>query len=283
MKFTSTIALVKKAAEKGYAVPSFCVWNAETMKAVLDTASRLESPVILMNGWAEFLLLDQHATASIARGLIDDYSIPVALHLDHGQAIEQVTEGIRAGYVSVMLDYSTRPFEENAAALERVVGIAHPLGIGVEGELGAIGRADTTSVESAGPSSLTDPGDASEFVARTGIDMLAVSIGNAHGIYARKPRFEFDLLAKIRDAVNVPLVLHGGSGTPEADLKKAISLGMAKVNVASELVQAVRVSLMEQWNAGKNTYAPFAFADAMKEMAKVVEKWIRLTGAAGRA
>jgi ketose-bisphosphate aldolase len=287
MKLVPTVELVLTAWKGGYAVPSFCIWNAESIKTVLDAAERLRSPVILMNGWAEFLLLNQEATVAVAGALLGSCTVPVALHLDHGQNPEQVKEGIRAGYVSVMLDYSTRPFDENVQALKEIVDLAHPRGIGVEGELGAIGRADTHSAEGAGLpagfSTLTDPADAAEFVGRTGVDLLAVSIGNAHGIYAKKPEFDFGLLERIRSAVDVPLVLHGGSGTPEEDLKMAISLGMAKVNVASELVHAVRCSLTEQWKKGRNFYTPIALADAMKEMEKVVEKWILLTGSAGRA
>ena len=287
MRFVSTVELVRKALREGYAVPSFCVWNAESMKTVLDAAERLRSPVILMNGWAEFLLLDQEATVAVAGALLGSRALPVALHLDHGQNPEQVKKGITAGYVSVMLDYSTRPFEENVRALKEIVDIARPRGVGVEGELGAIGRADTHSAEGAGLpaglSTLTDPDDAVAFVRRTGVDLLAVSIGNAHGMYTKKPQFDFGLLERIRGAIDVPLVLHGGSGTPEEDLRRAISLGMAKVNVASELVHAVRGSLTEQWKEGRNYYTPIALADAMKAMGKVVERWILLTGSAGKA
>jgi fructose-bisphosphate aldolase class II len=287
MRFVSTVELVRKAWRGGYAVPSFCVWNAESMKTVLDTAESLRSPVIIMNGWAEFLLLDQEATVAVAGALLGSRALPVALHLDHGQNPEQVKRGVAAGYVSVMLDYSTRPFEENVRALKEIADIARPLGVGVEGELGAIGRADAHSAEGAGLpegfSTLTDPDDAVEFVRRTGVDLLAVSIGNAHGIYTKKPQFDFGLLERIRNAVDVPLVLHGGSGTPEEVLRRAISLGMAKVNVASELVQAVRGSLTEQWKEGRNYYTPIALADAMKVMGKVVERWIFLTGSAGKA
>jgi ketose-bisphosphate aldolase len=287
MKFVPTVELVGDARRGGYAIPSFCVWNAESMQTVLGAAERLRSPVIIMNGWAEFLLLDQRATAAIAGALIGRCTVPVALHLDHGQNPEQVREGILAGYSSVMLDYSTRPFEENVRALAEIAAVAHPRGVGVEGELGAIGRADSHTAEGAdlpaGFSTLTDPEDAAEFVERTGVDLLAVSIGNAHGMYAKKPEFDFGLLERIAKEVDVPLVLHGGSGTPEEDLKKAVSTGMAKVNVASELVQAVRCSLTEQWTNGRNFYTPIALAEAVKRMEPVVEKWIRLTGAAGRA
>jgi fructose/tagatose bisphosphate aldolase len=119
LKFVPTIELVKEAEAKGYAVPSFCVWNAETIKTVLDTATALKAPVILMNGWAEFLLLKPESISAIAHSLIKTHLLPTALDLDHGDSIDQVKEGLAARYTSVMLDYSTRPFDENVKALKR--------------------------------------------------------------------------------------------------------------------------------------------------------------------
>jgi fructose/tagatose bisphosphate aldolase len=124
---------------------------------------------------------------------------------------------------------------------------------------------------------------AAEFVQRTGIDALAVSIGNAHGSYTKLPRLDFERLAQLREATNIPLVLHGGSGTPPDDLRRAISLGMAKVNVATEIMNSIRGSLMAEWQAGKNLWVPLAEATALKAAESVFEKWIHLTGAAGKA
>lgn len=283
LEFIPSIELVKKAAEGGYAVPSFCIWNAESIKTVLDCAAEMKAPVMLMNGWAEFLLLNPEITGLIAHGLVKKHKYPVALHLDHGNSIEQIKEGLAAGYTSVMLDYSTKPFEENVQGLKIVVKLAKPFGVTVEGELGAIGRVDSTTFEGGIESSLTDPEDAEIYVQETGVDMLAVSIGNAHGIYISLPKLDFERLERIRKIVNVPLVLHGGSGTPEQDLRRAISCGIAKVNIASEYVYTVRQSLTRQWSAGENNYTPFALAQAMKEAADVVRKWIRITGAEGKA
>jgi tagatose 1,6-diphosphate aldolase GatY/KbaY len=181
-----------------------------------------------------------------------------------------------------MLDYSLRPFQENVEALQRVVAKAHPRGVTVEGELGTLGQVDDVTVEGGKTTTLTDPDVAARFVEATGIDTLAVSIGNAHGIYTTLPQLDFERLAKIHKAVSIPLVLHGGSGTPPADLQRAISLGIAKINVATELITAMRKSLFHQWGAGKNLWAPVAQAVAIEAMIPVLEKWLRLTGAAGR-
>lgn len=283
MKFIPMSRLLQRASGEGYAVPAFCVWSAETMEAVLRTASSLNAPVILMSGPWEFVLLSPSDMGAIAHALIKRFDVPAALHLDHGNSPNQVDECLAAGYTSVMLDYSTRPLSENAEAMKSVVAKAHPLSVTVEGELGLIGQVDDVTVEGSKESTLTDPDLAASFVKDTGIDTLAVSIGNAHGVYKKLPQLDFERLKAVHARVPVPLVLHGGSGTPEADLRHAISLGIAKVNVASELISAVRTSLMDQWNSGKNLWTPIAQAAAIEAMTKVAEKWLRLTGAAGRA
>jgi tagatose 1,6-diphosphate aldolase GatY/KbaY len=277
------VQLLRRAASEGYAVPSFCVWNAESMEVVLRTAAKLKAPVILMNGPGEFGLLAPGDQGAVAHALAERFDIPAALHLDHGNSLAQVEACLAANYTSVMLDYSTRPFAENVEALRRVVDLAHPRGVTVEGELGVIGQVDQVTVEGGGKSTLTDPDMAAAFVEKTGIDALAVSIGNAHGLYTKLPHLDFERLAKLKAATRIPLVLHGGSGTPEADLRHAITLGIAKVNLATEAITAVRQSLMEQWNSGVNLWTPIAQAVAMEAMAKVIERWVHLTDAAGRA
>jgi tagatose 1,6-diphosphate aldolase GatY/KbaY len=283
VNFVPMSELLIAAASGGYAVPSFCAWNAESIEVILSTASDLKAPVILMNGPGEFGLLSHIELGAVAHALAKRFEVRAALHLDHGDSLPQVEACLAADYTSVMLDFSTRPFSENIAALQKVVSMAHPRGITVEGELGLIGQVDDMSVEGTKQSTLTDPAMAAEFVQRTGIDALAVSIGNAHGMYTTLPHLELELLAKLKTATGIPLVLHGGSGTPEADLRKAIVLGIAKVNVATELMNAVRGSLQEQWNTGVNRWLPLAQAAAMKAITPVLEKWFRLTGAVGQA
>ncbi len=284
MKFVPMLELLQQATSGGYAVPAFCVWNAETMVAVLQSAEKLKAPVIMMSGPSEFAVMGPADMGAVAQAVARRFNnTRAALHLDHGDSLGQVEACLAAGYSSVMLDFSTRPVDENAEALRRVVAMAHPLNVTVEGELGTIGRVGQTTVEGNGQSTLTDPDVATSFVKGTKIDALAVSIGNAHGMYTTLPQLDFDRLAKLQAAVPAALVLHGGSGTPAEDLRRAISLGIAKVNVASELVNAVRQSLLDQWGARQNMWAPLAQAAAIKAMAQVVEKWLHLTGAVGRA
>ncbi len=283
MDFLAMSDLTGPAFRMGYAVPSFCAWNAEVMEMVLQTAERLHAPVILMQGPGEFPVMSPASMAAVAVALVRRYDVRACLHLDHGDSPEMLRQCLDAGYTSVMLDYSLRPFEENVKALEDVVRIARPRGITVEGEIGRVGKADESSVEANAISTLTDPADAVEYARRTGVDLLAVSIGNKHGFYQGEPKLDFELLAEIHRTVPIPLVLHGGTGIPKGDIQRSIGLGIVKVNVASELVHGLRGSLTAQWARGMNLWSPLAVAEARKIMEPVVEKWIRITGAAGKA
>ncbi len=282
LSFVAMAELLHDALRRGYAVPSFCIWNAETADAVLRVAEKCRAPVILMTGPGE-LLLSYGALADTARALAARYDVPAALLLDHGNSIEAVEACLAAGFTSVMLDYSTKPFDENVAALQQVVALARPRGVTVEGEIGAVGRVDEVTGEGKGHTALTDPDEARAYAAATGVDCLAVSFGNLHGNYKLPPKFDFELLAKLRDAAGVPLVLHGGSGTPPDDLRRAIALGIAKVNVASELNRALREALVKRWAAGEKLWVPSALHEAMAAFAATTEKWIHLTAAAGKA
>jgi len=283
MRFVPMSELLTRAVAGGYAVPAFCAWNAEAMINVLSMASDLRAPVIIMNGPAEFGLISPPDFGAMAYALAAQFDVPAALHLDHGDSLVQVETCLSSGYTSVMLDFSSRSYAENAGALRQVAAMARPRGVTVEGEIGHVGKVDAVSTEGAGISTLTEPEEAATYVAETGVNALAISIGNAHGQYTRLPSLDFDRLAAIRKAVDIPLVLHGGSGTPESDLKRVISLGIAKVNVATELIAAVRESLLEQWGKGENEWTPVAQTMAMRAMAPIVEKWIRRTGADGQA
>jgi ketose-bisphosphate aldolase len=275
--------ILARAFREGYAVPAFCAWNAESIDVVLGVADRMRAPVILMSGPGEFPVLSPAAMAAVARSLEGLHRVTAALHLDHGDSLEMVRACIAARYTSVMLDFSAKSFEENAGALKQVVAMAHPHGISVEGEIGKIGKADEATAEGGAGSTFTDPEEAARYVEETGVDFLAVSVGNKHGFYRGDPHLEFGLLAELHAAVPVPLVMHGGTGIPEKDIQRAIGMGIAKVNVASELVHGVRASLTAQWAAGKNHWTPLALGEARAVLEPIVEKWLRVTGAAGRA
>lgn len=283
MKLVPMAELLKDASLRGYAVPAFCIWSMDELAVVCRVAAELRAPFIIMASRFEFMLMSPAMYADCVRAVMGHSSVPVALHLDHGDSLGQIKACLEAGFTSVMLDYSAHPFEENVAALRQVSAMAHPLGITVEGELGHVGKADTVTVESEGDSTLTLPEDAARYVDETGVDALAVSIGNAHGQYTRLPQFDFARLAAIRSAVQVPLVLHGGSGTPDDDLKRAVSLGMAKVNVATDLTIAMRQGLKAELALAQPRWLPHSLNIAVEGVVPVVEHWFKLTGAVGRA
>jgi len=281
-EFTTLKDMLPKARHEQYAVGGFNFCNAETAKVVLSVADKLRSPAMLITSSAEVQLCGMEDTVKIVRLVAEAVNVPVCLHLDHTNDVETVCRAIDAGFSSVMIDGSHFPFEKNIEMTKAVVQYAHNKGVSVEGELGAVGENKDAQHEGVGPQSLTDPGMAAEFVERTGVDALAVSIGNAHGLYAKLPELDFDLLKAIRDQVDIPLVLHGGSGTPLEHLQKAISLGIGKVNVASEIGKAFTDSYIETMTAG-GTWWVLALQKANSAIALVVERWIHNLGSAEKA
>jgi ketose-bisphosphate aldolase len=282
--FVGLSELLKDAADRHYAVGAFNFCNAETAQAVVETAVAMRSPVIMMIGPGEFPLLGVRAAADIAKSAARDAGVPVCLHLDHAYEYELVAECIDAGFPSVMIDASRLPFEENIALTSRVIEIAKARGVDVEAELGAVGRVDDCAVEGGSAECLTSPSEAAEFCDRTGVDALAVAIGNAHGIYTQRPELDFVRLQEIRDATGVPLVLHGGSGTPLEQLQRSIEIGVSKVNVASELSRAYLAAVTKGVAdaEGKAWYGT-VLTDAKAAVAAVVADWMNKLGSAGMA
>jgi len=278
------VALLEQAGREHYAVPALNFGNAETAQAIVEAGVALRSPVLLMTGPGETPLLGPRLLAEIAIALASRADVPVCLHLDHATDLELVQECLEAGFSSVMIDGSRRDFEENVRLTRQVVEIAHARGIAVEGELGAVGTVDDVTVEGQGEASLTDPARAAEFVERTGVDALAVAIGNAHGIYRQRPQLDFARLEAVRRATDAALVLHGGSGTPPEQLQQAIATGVAKVNVASELSRAYLTAIHDAFerSEGKVWYA-HALAQAKTAVGQVAAAWMRELGSAGKA
>ena len=281
-EFTPLKEMLAKARREQYAVGGFNFCNAETAKVVFSESVRLRSPAMLIAAAAEVQLCGMEDTVKIVRLVAETVPVPVCLHLDHTNDVDTVCQAVDAGFSSVMIDGSHFSFEKNIEMTQAVVKYAHNKGVSVEGELGAIGENKDAQHEGTGQQSLTDPNKAREFVERTGVDALAVSIGNAHGMYAKLPELDFDLLKAISDQVDIPLVLHGGSGTPPEHLRKAILLGICKVNVASEIGKAFTDSYIETMTAG-GTWWVLALQRAKDAIAPVIEKWIRHLGSAGKA
>jgi len=273
--------LLEAARANHYAVGAFNFCNAETAQAIVEQAVALRSPALLMIGPWETPLLGADFVVDIARWLAARADVPVSLHLDHASEIEPIRKSIEAGFPSVMIDASRLDFEENIQRTRAVVEMARARGVSVEGELGAVGSVGDVAVEGEGRAGLTDPAQAADFVERTGVDALAVAIGNAHGIYTQRPELDFDRLRAIREATNVPLVLHGGSGTPAPQLHRAIEIGVSKVNVASELSRAHLGAIAARLAAGDAWYSQ-AMAEAKAAVGEVVGRWMCELGSAGQ-
>ena len=274
--------VMEPAFEAGYAVGAFNINNMEIVHAIVEAAVQERSPVILAASKSAIKYAGIKYLSTLAHIAAEESDVPVALHLDHGPDLDTVLACIRAGFTSIMIDGSKMPFEENVAITRKVVEVCHPLGIPVEAELGKlVGVEDDISVTER-EASFTDPKDAKRFVEETGCDSLAVSIGNAHGIYKGEPKLDFDRLKEIHEIVDIPLVLHGASGIPDGDIRKATSSGISKINIDTELRLAFRDGVRSVV-CESEVYDPRKFVGAARDaMRDVVIKKIRLFGSSGR-
>lgn len=235
----------EEKAQKGhYAIPHFNVWNAEMLMGVIDAAEELKAPIIISFGTGFVGNTSFEDFSKMMVSMAEKASIPVITHWDHGRSMEIVKNAYDHGMNSLMRDASAFEFEENIRLTKEVVDYFHPLGIPIEAELGHVGN-ETIYEEALAAYKYTDPNQAAEFVERTQCDSLAVAIGNQHGVYTSEPQINFDVLEKVSKVVSVPLVLHGASGIGDEDIKKAISLGISKINIHTELCQAAMQAIVK--------------------------------------
>jgi len=277
MSLVAMSQMLIPARRGGYAVGAFEVWNLESVQAVVAAAEGLSQPVILQVGPYEADYAGLEDISLMALFHARRARVPVALHLDHGDTFERVMQCIGHGFTSVMLDVSHLPYAENVAATKEVVRVAHACGASVEAELGRIGGEETGIDVTNEDVHLTNHDQAREFVNATGIDALAVAIGTVHGFYKSKPNIRLGLLEEIAEKVAIPLVLHGGSGTPDSDVRKAISIGIAKVNICTELVAAIADTFVNEHEEQDFRYnVPGVFTKPRAAAKKLVEEKIRL-------
>lgn len=258
MSFVNSRELLLDAQRHGYAVGAFNVENMEMMQAIVAAAEAERAPVMLQTTPSTLKYAETAVFAAMARAMADKASVPVAMHLDHGDSFELCDTAVRDGYTSIMIDGSKLPLDKNIALVRRVVKMAQnaPLHPCVEAELGRLGGKEDSLEVKDGEDIYTDPGEAVRFVEETGVDSLAVAIGTAHGFYKGKPKLDFERLSLLLDAVSVPLVLHGSSGVPDEDVKRAISLGVCKVNFATELRVAYTKAVRETLESDTTLYDP---------------------------
>lgn len=269
------------AKEGGYGVGFFNAVNVEMARAVIETAEELHAPVMV--GTAEVLLpaMELELVADYLIPMAKKAKVPVCVHYDHGLTFERCMQALKLGFTSVMYDCSTLSYEENIERVTEMVKICHAMGVTVEAELGHVG-------DNAGAGKLdrpedyyTDPDTALDYVRRTGADSLAVAVGNAHGDYAFPPKLDFDRIRTISQKTNLPLVLHGGSGLADDDFRKAVKLGVSKINIFTDLDKAGKAGVAEGIAAGEKTMMglmPFE----IRAMKAVVAEKIRLFGSDGK-
>ncbi|ALS26466.1 tagatose-bisphosphate aldolase [Paenibacillus sp. 32O-W] len=284
MPLVSSTAMLNEARRNGYAVVAFNVHTLEMLQAVAEAAEETESPLIIQTTVGTVKHLGPEYVAAAATVAADRSRVPIALHLDHCTDFSLIVRCIRAGYTSVMIDASMHPFEENVRQTAKVTEIAHAAGVNVEAELGKVGGVEDDIVVAEHEALLADPDECALFLERTGVDTLAPAIGTAHGIYKGEPRIDFERIAKIAERVPVPLVLHGGSGIPEEQVKRCVSLGMAKMNVATELRILFSDAIKRVFAEHPEENDPRKYMVPAKQALKqAAAAKMRLTGAAGRA
>ena len=274
--------MLAKARKEGYGVGFFNAVNVEMARAVIETAEEMRAPVIV--GTAEILLppMPLERVAEYLLPQAEKAAVPVAVHYDHGLTFEKCMQALHLGFTSVMYDCSTAPYEENLRRVQQMVEICHAMGATVEGELGHVGDNEGEGALLNPSDFYTDPRVAREFVERTGVDALAVAVGNAHGDYKFPPKLDFDRISAIAEATGVPLVLHGGSGLSDADFREAVKRGVCKVNIFTDLDKAGKAGIEEGLRQGARTMMGLMPYE-MEAMKQVVREKILLFGAAGKA
>ena len=287
--FVTMNEMLADAKKNHYAIPAFDVSNYEMMKAVLETCEEEKSPALLMTLGTDTQGRNLQLLSSMIKSASEYFKIPVCLHMDHATDIDFIKLGCDIGYSSVMYDGSVLPFDENAKNTAEVTAYAHKKGVSVEAELGHVGNASVGSISETGTDTdpgetLTVPDEVKKFVEITDVDALAVAIGTSHGVYKKTPALRIDRLDEITAVCDRPLVLHGGSGTPDDQMQNAIRHGITKINIYSDVLFALNKGLKDTLNTITNpsTWPFIVYENAMKMMKDVVREKLHTFGSAGR-
>lgn len=276
--------LLKVAKENKFAVPAFNICSYDMMKAIMEEVETQNAPVILEIHPDEISYLNDEFVVS-AKEYAHNSKVPVVIHMDHGGSVKDVMRAIRNGYTSVMIDASTQTYEDNKKLTKEVVTLAHDVNVSVEAELGTIGNNGSAEGGSANII-YTDPNQAEEFVEETGIDTLAVAIGTAHGLYPKDmtPKLNIELLKELNERLDIPFVLHGGSGNPDSEVSEAVKYGVAKVNLSSDLKSVFFDTLRDILNKNPEMYEPGdVFPEANNKVKEVVRHKLSVLNTIGKA
>ncbi|MBU3875388.1 tagatose-bisphosphate aldolase subunit GatY [Faecalicatena sp. AGMB00832] len=283
MALVTTRQLLLDAQAGGYAVGAFNVENMEMVQAVVTAAEKLKSPVIMQTTPSTVKYADLAYFYANVKTAAEMASVPVVMHLDHGNSFELAMRALRTGYTSIMIDGSHESFEDNIAVTRAVVDACHPSEIPVEAELGKVGGKED-DLEGGEGNPYTDPEEARQFVEATGIDSLAVAIGTAHGVYKGTPKLDMERISEIRKVVSIPLVLHGTSGVPDDAVRECIRRGMCKVNYATDLRIAYSKGINKVLSEHPDTIDPKKYnAQGREEVMQYVMSKIKVCGSEGKA
>ena len=281
---TTGKAILDVANEHSFAVPAFNISDWAMFQGIVEISEETDAPLIVAIHPDEVKHVGPDMITGIA-ARAHRASVPIAIHWDHGANYDEVLTAIKYGFTSVMIDGSLKPFEENLALTKKVTDSAHVLGVSVEGELGTIGGNDSYAEAGAAEIIYTDPDDAVTFVERTGVDSLAIAIGTFHGFYPAhlKPELKLDLLKEIKSRVRIPLVLHGGSGNPDDEIREAARIGINKINISTDIKVAYHDKMREVLGTDPKVREPNAIQPAcIRAMQAVAAQKIELFGAAGK-
>ena len=266
MPLVTTKELLLDAQNRGYAVGAFNVENMEMVQAVVAAAEELNSPVIMQTTPSTVKYADLAYFYANVKVAAEKASVPVVMHLDHGDSFELAMRALRTGYTSIMIDGSHESFEDNIKVTKAVVDACHPSKVPVEAELGKVGGKEDDL--DGGNGGYTDPQEALQFVEATKVDSLAVAIGTAHGVYKGIPKLDVERLSEIRKVVEVPLVLHGTSGVPDEAVKECVKRGICKVNYATDLRIAFTKGVKEYISKNPNVFDPKKYNALGREYVK---------------
>ena len=284
MALVTLTELMEKAEAGKYAVGAFNCNNMEIVQAIVEAAEEEESPVIVQASQGAIKYAGLAYITAMTKLAAARANVPVALHLDHGTSFEQVVQCIREGFSSVMIDGSKLALEDNIALTNKVMEVAKSVGVSVEAELGKIGGTEDDISVSDWEATMTDPREAKYFVEQTKVDALAVAIGTAHGQYKGIPQLDFERLIKIKELVDIPIVLHGSSGVPDEALRKAVELGVRKINIDTNIREAFVKGVRRALEDNPREIDPRRILGPAKaEMKAIIREKIRLFGSSGKA
>lgn len=284
MALVSIVELLQKAQKEHYAVGAFNCNNMEIVQAIVAAAEAENAPVIIQASQGAIKYAGIEYITALTKLAAEKSNVPIALHLDHGTSFAQVMQCARNGFSSVMIDGSKHKLEDNIALTNKVIEAVRPLGISVEGELGKIGGTEDDITVSEREAKFTDPAEAEHFVQATKVDALAIAIGTAHGQYIGIPKLDFERLTQIRERISTPIVLHGSSGVPDDALREAISRGVCKINIDTNIREAfVRAARLVLEGNAKEIDPRKMLGPAREATIAVIREKIRVFGSSGKA